>query len=131
MRRVTMVAALAAPAALAVASFGAGTAGAADPPTSIADTVECRFVHGLTQIPFRPDIHLSPTSTECTTTVYEYQGPEEQPSGEICSFFVLRPVIRWYHGNQLRDGRLRDGAREYASLNDDSLPMTVCAGNML
>ncbi len=112
--------------ALAVLMVGATTA-TASAPTSLRDKVECRFAHGLRQIPFRPDIKLDPTSTECKTTVYEYQGPEVQQDGSTCSFFVLRPVITWYHGNQLRKGVLRGGARPYALIHDDSLPLTVCS----
>ena len=53
----------------------------------------------------------------------ENQGPEVQQDGSVCSFFVQRPVLTWYHGNQLRNGELRDGARPYALLHDDSLPL--------
>ena len=112
---------------LAVLLLGTASARGTIAPTSLPETVECRFAHDLTQIPFRRDIKLAPTSTECKTTVYEYQGPEVQQDGSVCSFFVLRPVISWYHGNQLRNGVLRDGAHEYALLHDDSLPLTVCS----
>ena len=102
------------------------SAGAADPPTSLPDRVECSFTTtGPRDVPIAPEIRLFSATTVCKTTVFEFQGFETF-NGQQCSFFVERPTIRWYHGNQVRDGGLRDGAVAYASLRDDSLPLDVC-----
>jgi hypothetical protein len=103
------------------------SASAADPPTSLPDLVECSFdAQGFKgPIPIAPEIRLFSASTVCKTTVFEFQGFETF-LGQQCSFFVERPTLRWYHGNQLHDGSLRAGAEPYAVLRDDSLPLDVC-----